>query len=188
MRPVEYPLLGEPVVVELCNTLYVGEGATLDFLGDLDLARGWLAALGPSVLERPDRFRERDRRDLVELRRALREIFGADTSARPTDEALAALERALHLAPPRPSVGWSATYGLTVEHHHDRTDPAGVLSLLAHEAVEVLGGDRRVLVCDRPACEMRFLQQHRRRRYCNPACANADRQRRFHDRHRRSAR
>ena len=184
---VEYPLLGEPTVVELCNTLYVDPDGTTDFLGDLELTRGWFAALDPPILDQSHRLDECDRRAVVRLRDAARGLFEADAGAMaPPDGAMATLEEAVHRTRSRLTLDWQAGVGFRTGWERDTGDPASVISRLALAAIEVLVGERQVRTCDRPACQMRYFQQHRRRRYCNPACANADRQHRFHDRHRRT--
>lgn len=180
---VEYPILGEPPVVEFANTLYTDTTGVFDFLSTVSLARGWFAALEPSALSGAACVSEEDRGRLVELRTAIRVL--TDTGDR-TDVAssLAVLERTVNAAPGRVALTADDAGLVTVATTWDLADPVAAAACLAHAAIDVVAGRAAgpIRTCDRPACNMRYLQQHRRRRYCNPACANSDRQTRFQQR------
>jgi predicted RNA-binding Zn ribbon-like protein len=184
VESIEYPLLGEPPVIEFVNTLYDGPDGEVDFLGSVELARGWFSAVTPTVLSSVDLLDERARRDLVRLRSAIRTVFDA-VPVDALDEAVELLESTVNASPGRVRLTVTDHGRLVARTAHDTARPAGTAALLAHGAVTIAAepSSGRVLVCDRPACHMRYLQQHRRRRYCNPACANADRQARFQQRH-----
>jgi predicted RNA-binding Zn ribbon-like protein len=181
---VDYPLLGEPPVVEFVNTLYVDPDGVIDFLATVDLVRGWFNALHPTILTDIDLIDESTRLSFVELRNAVRSVFDA-TEITDVDSPIAALELAVNASPGRLTLIRDAQNRLVRHTIHDTTNPAGVAAFLADAAITITTthGGGRVLICDRPACNMRYFQQHRRRRYCNPACANSDRQTRFQKRH-----
>ena len=184
---VDYPVLGEPIAVEFVNTLYISPNGSFDFLGDIDLARGWFDSIGSPSSLRPMDVDEAARRALVELRASVAELFDARaTGLLPPDAALDVVNTAANGSRVRRQLEWTDHGGPFVRDHHDLDRAAGAAALLAREAMAMVadttGGP--VLVCDRPACSMRYLQHHRRRRYCNPACANADRQARHQRRHR----
>lgn len=181
---IVYPLLGEPPVVEFVNTLYADADGVTDFLATVDLARGWFGALTPVVLTDVDQIDEPARVELVDLRDAIRIVFAGSAGA-DLDVAAAVLERAVNASPPQFRLTPDER-GLLARHTvYNTATPAGAAALLADAAITIAStpGAGRVVVCDRPACNMRYFQQHRRRRYCNPACANSDRQARFQQRH-----
>lgn len=181
---VEYPLLGEPPVIEFINTLYVDPDGVVDFLANVDLARGWFNALEPTILTDVDRIDEPARLRFVELRDAIRSMLD-DTESTDLDSSLELLESTVNASPGRLALIRDEQNQLSRHTIHDATNPPGAAAFLADAAITIAttpsGG--KVLICDRPACNMRYFQQHRRRRYCNPACANSDRQTRFQQRH-----
>lgn len=179
-RPVDYPLLGEPTVVEFINTLYIDHEGATDFLSTVELTRGWFDALEPKILVDIDCIDESARLMFVEVRNSIRSMFdstGVEPHAR-------VLESTVNASPGRLSL-ISDDENLLIRHTiFDSTTTAGAAAFLADAAITIVTGHglARVLVCDRPACNMRYFQQHRRRRYCNTACANSDRQTRFQQR------
>lgn len=179
--PIEYPLLGEPPVVEFINTLYVDRNGVIDFLATVDLTRGWFHALEPPILNEIDSINERDRRKFVELRAAIRSVFDATDDGR--HDRL--LESVVNASPGQLSLSRDSEGQLVRLMVFDSSTSVGAAAFLADAAITIATADgpRRVRVCDRPACNMRYFQQHRRRRYCNSACANSDRQTRFQQRH-----
>lgn len=179
-KPVEYPLLGEPAVVEFINTENVDPDGTFDFLATVDLARGWFRALEPFILTDVEALDETARCGLVELRSAIRTVFDTTRSTN-VERAIAVVESAINASPGRITLTRDDQNRYVRHTVHETSTPAGTAALLADAAIEIATepGPGRVLVCDRPACNMRYFQQHRRRRYCNPRCANSDRQSRF---------
>lgn len=180
----EYPFLGEPPVVEFINTLYVDHEGVTDYLATVDLAQCWFGALVPTLLTNVDNLDEVARLRFVELRDAIRLVFDA-TESTDLDSPVVVLESAVNSSPGRLTLIRNDQNRLARHTNYDLSDPAGVAAHLADAAIAIGSsfGSGRVLICDRPACNMRYFQQHRRRRYCNPACANSDRQRRFQQRH-----
>jgi len=178
-----YPLLGEPPVVEFVNTLYIDLDGATDFLGTIDLARGWFSALVPMILTDIDRIDEPSRLEFVKLRDAIRSVFDS-TERTDLDSPVSVLESAVNASPGRFTLVRGDQGRLLRRTIHDSASPAGAAAFLADAAITVATthGTGRVLICDRPACNLRYFQQHRRRRYCNPACANSDRQTRFQQR------
>lgn len=180
---VAYPLLGEPVVVEFINTFYVDPDGVTDFLATVDLARGWFRVLEPSILDDVATIDDIALSRIVELRSAIRTLF----AARPTTGFAAAakiIESAVNARPGQIHLTRDDNGAIESRRIHDVALWADAAGRLAHDAISIAATPTNglVLVCDRPACNMRYFQQHRRRRYCNPACANSDRQRRFQQR------
>lgn len=181
---VEYPLLGEPPVVEFINTLYRDADGVTDFLANIDLARGWFGAVAPTIIGDTRPIDGAALEGFVELRDAIRAVFDSDGGIEVAD-AVAVLESAFNASPSRVAVIYDDQHRLLRRSIHDISDPKGTAALLADQAITLATAQDpgQVLICDRPGCHMRYFQQHRRRRYCNPACANSDRQTRFQQRH-----
>jgi predicted RNA-binding Zn ribbon-like protein len=181
------PLLGEPLLVEMANTLYLDQSATIDFFAH----RTWIAAWfvqAPSARElvMPARITEAEADELRHLRDAVRDVFTTvdrDSGQVPT-EAVASINNMVHRSHASVVIDWSQ--GGRPRAVVD--SPGGafgvLLATLAARCVEFVTGPdlTHVRQCTRPECHMLFFQQHHRRRYCNRGCANADRQSRYYRR------
>ena len=192
----DLPLLGEPVPVELANSLY-GEGhGRVDFLGTPELAGLWLAHARLPV-PFPERPTAGEVRRLRELRDAVRRLVDAAIDgAPPPPEAVAAVNRTVRRAPPaaqlaahgdaQPTgVGWAyGTYGTGRGRGVD-----AALGALAHAAVMLLGTatGRRLRRCRAPGCGLAFVQHHGRRRWCHDSCGHRVRQAAYERRRSRPA-
>lgn len=90
LEHVEYPVLGEPVVIEFANTLYRDGSTTTDYIETPTLAAGWFAESPTACLsDRPSRLS----RPMIERLRHLRDavhflISASIDSAVPIPEAL----------------------------------------------------------------------------------------------------
>ncbi|MFI9100182.1 CGNR zinc finger domain-containing protein [Streptomyces fildesensis] len=201
------PLLGEPLPVELMNTVWADRDGLHDALADAaDLAR-WLgdvaprfepalaldepvAASGPSPLvPLVDRYRR--------LRDALRRLAAVVTedprpaaaSAAP-DLAVAveAVNRACAYAPEWSRLVWpdGGTPSLTTASAPAHgTAAAAALSRIAEQAVQLFAGpDREALrACRAPGCVLYFVRAHPRREWCSANCGNRARVARHYQRH-----
>jgi predicted RNA-binding Zn ribbon-like protein len=182
---IQYPLLGEPVVVELINTLYVDDNGTIDFLADADLAQGWLIAVRDRI-EVSIVLCAVDVDALRELRNAIRLATTIDSkpSSKLFCEAIDTINRAASLSPITRLLRWNGSKPPTLATPPCHVGINSLLSRFAADAIDIIAGtaNGEVAICGRPACTMRFLRQHHRRRYCNVRCANADRQSRYYKR------
>ncbi|MEV6302919.1 ABATE domain-containing protein [Actinoplanes sp. NPDC051861] len=188
------PLLGEPLPVELMNTIAVIDSGIHDALADDDEAAGWLRAVGGRIATEagadPDLTGDGLRRSLEslrELRDALRRL-AAEMTADPRPpaagpaptrpEAIATLNA---LARARPEVVWPAG------GQPARSYRAGNLAvaLIAVQAVELFTGRarERLRPCLAPNCLLFFAKDHGRREWCSPACGNRARVARHYRRH-----
>jgi predicted RNA-binding Zn ribbon-like protein len=182
-----FRLLGEPLAVDLVNTLIAPT-----FGGDLVATPGqvveWLRAeadrLPADALEPPEVER------LAALRHALRALFDAalDGTA-PPPAPLRTVNAASLAATPYVELDWTAGGG---PQAHARGglgqggDP-GILLLaeIARSGIQLLGGsDRnRLRRCEGPDCTLLFVATNRRRRWCAPhLCGNRVRVARHHRR------
>ncbi|WP_212907849.1 ABATE domain-containing protein [Streptomyces sp. TS71-3] len=200
---VELPLLGEPLPVELMNTLHLSRlGGPYDVVGNASQAAVWVDAVAPRLpvvvgggqaadvtgLGEADGGRLRALRDALRVLAA--EVTGAPpqflSDADPTrQEALDTVNGLSGLARVWPEMAWpdgaepEAVFGSTAGFG-DR-----VVSLLARQAVDLFTGpDRaRLRACLAPGCDRYFIKQHSRREWCTSACGNRARVARHYRRH-----
>ena len=180
----DLPILGEPLIPEFANTLYVDRLVRVDVLDHPAWISAWLQK-APCVagLGAPRRIRTEDADRLRLLRDALRGLLtrssGEDCTAEVSvinDAAHpAAHQRLLTLTP-------AGEFGVVT-----RTDARGVQRLVATIASHVIDAVECGQLdlnqqCGRPGCNLFYFRDHHRRRYCNSRCANADRQARYHRR------
>lgn len=170
MTAPEFPILGEPLGIELANTWYgVGDDA-VDFLADPRHAAAWVAqAIGPRAVDDVDLLRElRDAvRDLVAARSAGRAL-SRRAVATINNHAAGCANVALRLdARGRPS------------SEVQFRGAAAVRARLATSCVEVLTGPHPVHRCEGEGCGLFFVQQHGRRRFCHDGCSHRARQQRY---------
>lgn len=173
----DLPVIGEPVVVELANTLYGRGSGRIDFLATPELIRLWFPRV-PDAPPLPGRLDDDDVGSLRALRDAVHTLVGAmvDRTHLPVG-AVAVLNRAAGRAPR------TAALQLTggVVRIRSTTEARGmdaVLGAIAHDAITLLAGPdaERLRRCDHPECTMAFVQRHRRRRWCHPSCGHRIRQ------------
>jgi predicted RNA-binding Zn ribbon-like protein len=181
-------LLGEPLPVELMNTLTSTDGVVGDALADDDQAADWLRAVGSRIAGDPlDGFAGRP---LRELRDALRHLAAAVT-ADPRPPATAAnLTRAAAvatlnaLAQAQPQLAWTAD-DAPQRSYRVRGTAGLAVALIAVQGVELLGGPtcEQLRPCLAPNCLLFFVKDHGRREWCSPACGNRARVARHYRRH-----
>ena len=198
------PMLpGEPLPVQLMNTVWADTGGVHDSLQDAAGLRAWLRAVAPRLpggvgdaLADPG-----DPGGLLEeyrgLRDALRVLAAATTgdtrqagSPGPVDgpataAAAEAVDRACAHAPSWSHLTWP-TDGAPVRTLRSAHGPAAAaLSLIAEDATRLFAGDDRASLraCLAPGCVLYFLRTHPRREWCSAACGNRARVARHYQRH-----
>jgi predicted RNA-binding Zn ribbon-like protein len=199
-------LLGEPLPVELMNTIGADRDGILDALADDDGAVAWLRAVAGRIEAQagtsPDRQDEDKNKDedadevratagaLRELRDALRALAAEATGdPRPPatapeltrPEAVATLNR---LATASPELVWPAD-GRPSRAYRARGTAGLAVELIAHQGVELLAGPgaERLRPCLAPNCLLFFVKDHARREWCSPGCGNRARVARHYQRH-----
>lgn len=184
-----FPLLGEPLPVELVNTVYARRGVLLDGLTTPQDLTAWLAAHRGDFQLTVDLHAAGQHLDQVRaLRDALRELVAAVVEGQPpADAAIAALNRLSRQAPTALQLDWPPDGQPSVAVQPASPDPgAVVLAELARAGIGLLGGpDRqRLRACRAPGCVRFYVKQHPRRQWCSTACGNRARAARHYHRHR----
>jgi predicted RNA-binding Zn ribbon-like protein len=192
-------LLGEPLPVELMNTVSVVDSATRDYLADDDGIAAWLRAVADRIAgETGTRPRPganasaQPVRPLRELRDALRRL-AVEATADPRPPATApdltltqAVSTLNALAQARPELSWPAG-GLPARSYQTYGSAGLAVALIAVQGVELFTGPARELLrpCLAPNCLLFFAKDHGRREWCSPACGNRARVARHYRRHHR---
>ncbi len=193
MAEFTFPLLGEPLAVDLINTVAaVGPGGALvDLITTPDALAAWLCAEAPrlgtngSPLDAPLPSLEA----VHALRGALRALFRAVLRGEPPDPAaVATVNRASAAAAPYAVLVWPAEGAPSAAVEHRAPDPAAVpLATIARSGIEILAGEvpGRLHACEGPGCVLLFLASNPRRRWCSPTgCGNRVRVARHYRQHR----
>jgi predicted RNA-binding Zn ribbon-like protein len=186
--PEEVPLLGEPLAVELANSLYVGDDEVVDFLADREWAAAWLCQLADLHDLTAPRLVAGEAAELRGLRDAVRDLLTAamDRTA-PPPVAVAVVNAHAAAGVPRAVLRWRAGQTPSAAVEVDGDPGPALRCRLAMAAVELLAATDadRFRRCEGPGCNLFFVQQHRRRRFCHESCGHRARQQRYVQRHRR---
>ena len=173
---------GEPLGVDLADTLVTVTDPPTDLLTDADAVATWwrleAGRLPPSAAAPSPEATRR-------LRAALRVLLDARlASDQLAADAVAEVNAAAAAAPTSPELSPDGGLG-TCWHSPDPGDVA--LAAAASSVIELLGSPEadRLRRCANPACSMLFVATDPRRRYCTQnVCANRVRVARHYRRHR----
>lgn len=191
------PLLGEPIPVELMNTVWADHQGVHDALGSPAQAGEWLRAIAdrwefPSIA---------DEGELPELGNSMRRLRDAARSlaARQTADdraparsmmgvvqAIQVLNGLAASAPTFPALSWPAAEEPTLVLVPQQRCAATISAELARATVRFFSSDARLELrsCDAPGCVLYFVKGHPRREWCSAACGNRARVARHYRRHR----
>jgi predicted RNA-binding Zn ribbon-like protein len=192
-------LLGEPLPVELMNTVGADRDGAHDALENNAGAAAWLRAvadrIGAEAGTEPGQLDADAVRPIAgalrELRDALRRLAAEATrDPRPPatapeltrPEAIATLNA---LAEAWPELVWPDD-GHPSRAYRARGTAAGLaVELIAHQGVELFTGPARdrLRPCLAPNCLLFFVKDHPRREWCSPGCGNRARVARHYERH-----
>ena len=182
----DLPLLGEPLALELANTIVAGPDGEIDLLAAPGERDAWIRAhldeLPAAALEQQPSGAQ-----LRALRDAVRQLVGAAIESRPPPPAaLDELNAAARLAAPTPVLVWpqAGAPALGLEAGEQVAD--ATLATIARSAIELLGGpDReRLRRCEHSGCVLSFVATNPRRRWCSASgCGNRARVARHYRRH-----
>lgn len=181
-----FPLLGEPLALDLVNTQVRRQGETVDLL---DTPAGLLAWLQCEHARLPwaGTVTRGDLTAVRELRDAVAALLdAAQQRTRGPAGALHRLNAALAHGRATPlQLDWSDTQPRLVAPRV-RTQRGALLHALAADTVALLTGPnaKRVRQCAHPDCILRFVATNPRRRWCSTAtCGNRARVARHYLRH-----
>jgi predicted RNA-binding Zn ribbon-like protein len=192
-------LLGEPLPVELMNTVGADRGKIHDALEDGAGATAWLHAVASRIAAEAGAELGQLNEDAVrpaagtlrELRDALRRL-AAEATGDPRPPATApeltrpgAIATLNALAKTWPELAWPAGSHPSRTYRADGTATGLAVQLIAHQGVELLTGPGRdrLRPCLAPNCLLFFVKDHARREWCSPGCGNRARVARHYQRH-----
>jgi predicted RNA-binding Zn ribbon-like protein len=181
------PARGEPLPIELHNTLYAVRGGIVDGLAEASDLHAWLAAIADRLpvdaasvdTDRLDEF--------VSLRAAVREGLHAELERRAaSDAALATLNRCSARGPESLHLTQHGRARAAEIRHHAANATDVVLGVIAASTIDLLGGPQAgdLRACGAPGCVLVFLKDHPRREWCSATCGNRARQARHYARKR----
>ncbi|MFJ7208802.1 CGNR zinc finger domain-containing protein [Streptomyces sp. NPDC098789] len=179
-----FPLLGEPLALDLLNTSSPAMG---DLIADPAALAAWVEAQ-PGRLTPLARVTGAEPSAVHAVREAAREALEAVRhDERPPAGALRVLNGALAAAPAHRALDWTPGEGLTAAVHLRAADPARRLAAELAGAVADLLTDPRVADvrgCEGAECALLFLPANPRRRWCVAGiCGNRARVARYYARH-----
>jgi predicted RNA-binding Zn ribbon-like protein len=181
----DLPLLGEPFPVEIANTWYQTGAEVIDFLGDRDRVALWFAHATPAAPHQlPARLSNQLLANIREVRDAAH-MLCVHMASRNRDaplEALSVLNGHARLASGYRELQWSLEKTLKVKLVHTGKADDVLLASMASEAMSFFAGSDgpRVRRCATPVCELFFVQNHHRRRFCSEPCSQRSRQSRYY--------
>jgi predicted RNA-binding Zn ribbon-like protein len=197
------PIFGEPLPIELMNTIWADRHGIHDALASDSEALSWLRAVADRLpvsagalsawlgADAPTglaptaaalrRLRDASRRLAAEQTHDPRPAAAAPVEH---DGAVAALNESAAAAALSPALTWSEgaepTSGVTF------AGPVGpaLLALFGEAAIRTFGSDQRLTlrVCLAPGCVLYFAKEHGRREWCSDACGNRARAARHYQR------
>lgn len=185
-----FPLIGEPLAVDLANTLLErGEGSA-DLLATPERLSAWCEAEGgrlgvvdtAGVAGRLPEF--------LALRSAIRELLRALLDGeRPSEQVVNEINAASARVPCISELSWSDAEGqrdVMLSRKRDLADDEVDIALagIARSAIALAGGPDRALlrVCPAPGCPLMFIARYRRL-WCSTICGNRVRVARHYRRH-----
>ena len=182
----DFPLLGEPLAVELANTRYLDGADVIDFLAPRERAEAWArhALAGQTA---PRRWSAAAAGQLRELRDAVFELLSACASGGvPSAAAIANVNASAATACAHAALDWPDTDVPRARVEFCGEPLAVVTARFATSCIEVVIGhpEHAVRRCEGPGCALLFVQRHGRRRFCHAGCSHRARQRRYVNTHR----
>lgn len=172
-----FPLVGEPLSVDLVNTQVRRGDSIVDLLDTPAALNAWLHAqakrlswVGPASAA--------DWSAVCALRAAIAELFRARREdSRPTAAAVAKVSKAQSAPSARRRLVWTGREP-QLAPLGARSKRSALLGALAADAVAVLIGPQAGLLrkCANPECVLQFIARNPRRRWCSSAlCGNRTR-------------
>ncbi|MEU6674311.1 ABATE domain-containing protein [Streptomyces sp. NPDC046925] len=191
------------LALELASTIrHDGDGGVTDDLTTVRDVTRWIReqdGLLPAHFRAGELTADEDlKRQIVELRRAVRALFARAVSPAPpspadahrlmpAEEALAHLNTAAARELIAPQLEWPHEAPPAVRLLTVQDDPhIGLVATLARAAIDFLSGPQReqLRACTAPRCVRYFVKSHGRQEWCKASCGNRARAARHYRRHR----
>ena len=196
------PVLGEPLPVELMNTIWADSDGVHDALATADEAAAWLATVATRAdVGSADPFADMDAPDIKQLARRLRRLrdalrrLAAEVTADPRPDAsspvadleaaVAEVNRAAAVSPRWWTLNWTLGAPPYQAAHAAKAPPYALVSQIAEDAVALFATPQQpqLRACLAPGCVLYFTKNHSRREWCSPTCGNRARVSRHYRRH-----
>ena len=198
------PLLGEPLPVELMNTIWAARDGLHEALGSPVDTGAWLRSVtdredvpGADLTAWLDSVSEDDLKAVHQDLRALRDGVRR-LAARQTDDtrkpalmpvevatAIASVNALAASAPAWPVLDWPDEGSPHASRGSESAPGPVFVADVARATIALLGGDtgHQLRACQAPGCVLYFIKQHPRRQWCSAGCGNRARQARHYRRH-----
>ncbi|WP_394769629.1 CGNR zinc finger domain-containing protein [Lacisediminihabitans sp.] len=167
---------GEPLAVDLADTVKMSFDPPLDLIGD---ARRNEAFWGIEQHQLPEGSGAPDLVSAQRLRAAIRTLFDAKVDGAPFDEeALRLVNELAAAAVAQPELSTTGTTTISRVRWVAETPGALSLAVAARSAISVLTGSSadRLRRCASPTCSMFFVALNAKRQWCTPeGCGNRER-------------
>lgn len=181
-----FPLLGEPLSLDLVNTCVRRDGVSVDLLDAPAALNAWLRAEAKR-LSWTGSASTADWRSVRAMRDAIAELVRARREhTKPTPAAVAKVSAALSAPSARLRLVWTGREPYLAPLSA-RSRRSVLLGELAADAVAVLTGPQagHLRTCANPDCVLQFIARNPRRRWCSSAmCGNRARVARHYQLHR----
>jgi predicted RNA-binding Zn ribbon-like protein len=181
-----FPLLGEPLSLDLVNTRIRRDGVLVDLLDTPAALNAWLRAEAKRV-SWTGSASTADVRPVRAMRDAMAELFHARREhIKPAPAAVAKISAALSAPGARVRLVWAGAEP-RLAPLSARSRRSVLLGELAADAVAVLTGPpaAHLRTCANPDCVLQFIARNPRRRWCSSAlCGNRARVARHYQLHR----
>ncbi|MEO6030615.1 MAG: ABATE domain-containing protein [Burkholderiaceae bacterium] len=169
-----FPLLGEPLALDLVNTCVRRDGAAVDLLDTPAALSAWLKAQS-ARLAWSGAAADADLHAVRELRTAVAALLDARRAgSRPPASALRKVNAALAAPVASARLTWNAA-GPRLAGPAEASRRQVLLHALAADLVSLLTGPSalQLRVCAHPECVLQFVAVNPRRRWCSAAaCGN----------------
>lgn len=184
---VTFPLIGEPLALDLVNTRTRRDGVELDFIADPEALHAWLDAESDRVTW-VDECTDGDVAAVRALREAIALLLDSLAVGEGDRDAIDTLNSALKDFQGPELVWRGGAFEITTPDRSARF--AGVLHVIAADAARLVTGPSAKLLrtCAHPQCSLKFVATNPRRQWCSTAsCGNRARVARNYTRRARAA-
>ncbi len=174
-----FPLIGEPLAVDLANTLLEREEGSEDLLATPERLLAWCEAEGERLGVLNAAGLGGRLPEFLVLRGAIRELFrGLLDGERPSEGAVEEINTASARVPRFRELRWETEDqqgGLRAQTRDVGGEEADIaLASIARSAIELAGDPGREFLrsCPAPGCPLIFCAENSRKRWCSNACGN----------------